>query len=599
MNTIMVDSQWPLPEETEADREETPETACPKEKICSEDTPIPDSGDKIRRLIQATDEEPDDMNGEWIMHHGNVPVYCEYKEHIFRRLLRDYEGYMLNYESAARRPKWKEHYKRIQETIDSLLGLDSAKNTTQLTKEEIKTLKSLGHFALFGCGFNVTRELSPRLKKALRETKIQIVLVDFSKKALKSSIDFLAEEGITPAAAYQMDLTMGAASVLNTFRNELRSFKYNDSLGSIEEYKSYLEDISRKLDTMIKQFESEKKFRDMFDDYQMREDHRPTAVVSTMVTTATFLTIFDELVKQFAPYPELHEDLERLHAKYNAFIVRLNAAKLTNLCKGNGKVCMIMDVNKICIDVDPTIKRGDEREIIIEEIRDSLDAVLESGDQNVALSKEGASTREELRISRDGANTEPLEQLLNDVGVAGQQTSKKIEDVHILGRWHWWDENDFGQEHGHRVEAVAFSVNNMKTEIRELLDQLPDYIKEEGDPEKAAMEFKALLNAAVSRENQNHNSSYGRIIDFLNEVEVPEISCEDLPEEMLERRRPYVFKAGYELINLAHSKIWESKWEKVLEYLIKERKWSDDGYTQEHVKTGLDWLRKFLSALKS
>ncbi|MBU0668078.1 hypothetical protein KJ951_00335 [Patescibacteria group bacterium] len=523
-----------------------------------------------------------------------VPIFDDLNAHRYREVLESYESYMLAYESMA--AMWKDHYANVQRAIDLAIGLSpsrSGKSSYKITPHEREKLQEIGRIAVFGCGFNPTRELSPKMIQALADGLVELILVDFSRKSLRSSINFFLAIGIKPKAAYQMDLTMGTAAYINSYATNLKR-EMDEAPGGCD-LNIFIDLIDNEVDSIIEAYEKGRNIPGFFNNYPMNEDDRPGLAVSTMVTAATFLTIYDyllKIVKKSEMADVLIEKLRAIHAKFNAFVLRLNATKIAELSKDNSNVLIITDVNKVNLpsaQITNDVKPADA-----ESIRNAINALV-NGSATATDSLLAEFVDNEIRMSRDGRTCESLEEIVRSVAAIRDATFVTLgpgkHNPASPRNWMWWD--DPGNEsddpgHGHEVHVVNYRLDKgVKRTIIGLFKNLPADIIASGDPVAAAHFIKDELT-------ENNDSE--ACLRWLVELNIP---LEDVPpDDMLDRHRPYMNKGAYQIIDQVPREDIERGWEQALAYLQKEYDWQNDGITRGHIKTGMDWLRRFVKELR-
>ena len=535
----------------------------------------------------------------------NVSIFEDFNEHKYRDVLQNYDAYMHTYDSLA--SMWKEHYANVQQSVDLALGLspdESGKDGVELTIDEREKIRQVGCIALFGCGFNPTRELSPKVIKALADGLAELILVDFSRNSLRSSINFFLAIGIKPKAAYQMDLTMGAAAHMNTYAINL--WKEMDEAHEAGHLKVYIDLITNEVDAIIDAYERGESIPGFFENFPIEEDDRPGLAVSSMVTAATFLTIHDYLLKavkkskgiDVADKNPLISDLRETHAKFNAFILRLNAAKMVELSKDNANILIVTDVNKVNLiqGSNPGQDNPHPVEETLESVKSAIDASVR---RNEPLRQDLLRyTDNEARMSRDGNNEEPLEDIIGSVAAIRDLTFEALGSEKTR-QWMWWDDpgngyDDYG--HGHKVRAIKYKYDKgRKRTIIGLLQNLPDEVIANGDPVTAARIVKKELDERIAKEQTHRGFANQSSLQWLEELEIPRA---DIPQGMMEMHCPHMCGGAAEIIDNVPGKIIEQGWEQVFEYLQKEYNWQQDNVTRGHVITGMEWLRRFIEALR-
>lgn len=537
-------------------------------------------------------------------YHGEhrCPIYADYDEHNYREVLNDYERYMITYDSLA--SNWPDHYRKIQQSIDEAMGLKRGK---KISEAEEKTLRSTGIIALFGCGYNPTRELSPKMLQALKDKMIDVVLVDFSKYALKTAINFLNSQNIQPKAAYQMDLSGGAATYLRTFITEHKRHLGGNLNGKLE---VFLDEVIKEAEALMQNY----KYRDEripgnSNRYLMHEGDRPGLAVSTMVAAATFLTVYEGLQKIVSAYSEYLSPAEReshmrkiqeMHARYNAFVMGMNSAKMANLCRDKGRVLIITDVNKISYEL-PEETNGNVDEEIRKKQAETVARIRASVEDRLLGNPPEESDllpliKKEIRMSRIGALAEPLEDIVRDPFMTRKMVMAAIDEFRSNQGWMWWDD----PRHGHEVRTVAYEVaKNKKIPLIGILSNLPREIESSEDPERAAMFVRTQIKEQI-RALPLYSKSAADLQETLTRLanlKLPDI--EDFSDELMESHKGYVCKAGRELLSLVSWDTLATSWKEVHTYLIKERNWKNDDITRGHIKAGMHWLKKFVAALKA
>jgi hypothetical protein len=539
-----------------------------------------------------------------------VPLFYDYHEDDYRAVLTSYEAYMLEYEALA--SGWQDHYDNVQGSVDLALGLsprDDKNGTNEITPEEREKLKQIGCIALFGCGFNPTRELSPKLKKALHEGMIDLILVDFSRSSLRSSINFFLGLGIKPKAAYQTDLTNGAAANINTFLD--RDKKWLEISREGFNLETYITRIDVEVNALIGAFETGERTTGFLDSYPMNEEDRPGLAVSTMVTAATFLTIYGQILNIIRKAekdtgkekPELIAKLRAIHARFNAFVLRLNATKMAELCKDKANVLIITDVNKVNL---PDTGSSDQKdrcaeenpEAMTERIMDAIKALVSGvGIADPELVKKVGN---EARMSRKGGEEESLREIIGSVNSLGYMDFETLGEKEPR-QWMWWDDpgNEIdGPGHGHKVQAINFKLDKRRwMMIINLLQNLPGEVIANGDPMTAARTIKSELSGGAEngQGTQDDISSRQACLEWLKKLAIPKV---DVPTDMTERHRPFMHKGALEILHKVYPNIIRQGWEPVLAYLQKEHQWLEDERTRGHVITGMDWLRRFVEELR-
>jgi hypothetical protein len=522
--------------------------------------------------------------------HENVPIYGDPREGRYRDVLTKYEQYMIKYESRATR--WQKHLSNIKRTIAAAIGL--SQDQDEFTEEEREKLREIGIIAIFGSGGNPTRGLPDKLLTALQSELVKIILIDFSKHALESAINNFSNIGITPLAAYQMDLSMGTTAHINNYAMDLKEKMDNSPDGG--DVHTYIRLIENEIESIIEAYETGKPIPGFFNNYPIIEEHRPGLAISEMVTAATFLPIYEYLLQVIrlaekadsVKKNELIARLNKIHAKFNAFILRLNSAKMVEMCTDNANVLILTDVNK----VSPTPR--DELQSTAEDIKAAIDVLVSGkGDGDPVLA---GCADYEVRMSRNGCSEDPLKSIIGSVAAIRDLTFETLgqDEQDKDHQWMWWDE----RAHGHRVEVVKFKMDRgRKKTIVGLLQNLPHQIAESGDPVTAARMIMEKLQQQIESEEPEHGFTGRSCLQWLRELQLHPLP---IPEEILGSNRKYMHKGAREILENVPREIIEQGFQEVLVHLQKHHNWVDDagGITRRHIATGLDWLRRFSEALR-
>lgn len=426
---------------------------------------LPDVLEENDSFVEKKWQLTKDQEKEVLRDCEGVPIQEDYFNWYYRDLLNDYDGYMLYYESMA--GCWENHYHNVQKSIDRALGLGEGGD---LTAEEREKLKKVGCLAIFGSGCNPARELSPKLIQALAERDLELVLSDFSSRALTGAVNRLSQIGIEPKAAYQIDLTMGISGHLHEDVERFsQGVDYFANPGKIDVFFSRLEN---QMDSLLKIHEEGGKMPDfVFDHYSIKEKESIGLAVSTMLAAATFLTVygklFDLINKNFGHLDSsqrFSQRLKQLHAKYNAFILKFSSTNISELCGDNADVLVVSDVNKVSLPSPDrlglkNVRPNNQLKVIYEKIRAAVDAVVSMSDD--ATESDLISTVDfETRIGSDGSTEESVEKVLSSMTAMKGRIFTPVLSGNPM-QWVWWDELMISEDnygHGHKVQTSHFKL---------------------------------------------------------------------------------------------------------------------------------------------
>lgn len=520
-----------------------------------------------------------------------VLIYGDTEEFKYKNVLKEYEEFMLMYESMA--SEWEKHYRRIQKSIDNALGIKKYMSD-DLVRE---TLSKVGCITLFGCGYNPTRELSNKLKNALRKGYVRLVLVDFSKKALRSATDFLLNSGIKPGAAYQMDLTSGVVGTIDSYMRRLYSEAGGKLPRGTNRLQMYVDLVEQNVDRIIERYKNEGVVPGNFKGYLVRDCDKAGLAVSPMMAAATFLTVYYKLINIIVENTDddeerenLLEQVKNIHSKFNAFVVQLVSGQMLEFCKDEGSALIMAEINKVDLglDIDQHSEVLDEKlwleqAELAAEVRDAV----EYGTEDEETGKLLESVRTEVRISRQGLSPE----LMEDVVRSTPSIDNRYEVITEPGEeWWWWDEP---LSHGHIVRKVQFKKEKKgRFNALDLLMLLPEEIQVSADP-------KLIAENITGESSEGDNDINDTGLSWLKGLNLSDAPPQD---ESLEGHRPYALLAATELIKFVPEDILIQGWRVSLEYLQRDlepasKRWLVDNRTKRHVQVGYSFLVELVTAL--